>query len=294
MEVLVANYGYTERVSNYLEDRHFNLGDYMSHGDKEMIANETGIPLQSVKGAISYLRQKTGKVAAPLPVVRGKKVYTGVYDYCVDKGFFRKNPQGEDGAMRTIQEAIKNWLPDGGGCIVTGTPSPYSISQQGDSGIIWVNNLDIFSCLNIFTDEECPHVIVIGNAMNPEKAHEKALNFKKLSTTRDYKIIETVVDREGFRSNVGLLCERNKDITIKCILMSGGSWEGSKTTSRKNGGLDLNFKEPSHYLSRRYPNLHILAMTNGPTGKTFDVHYIHKGEDIIVPPVYKKKRTVSI
>jgi hypothetical protein len=125
----------------------------------------------------------------------------------------------------------------------------------------------------------------IGDAVNKEKAEEKARNWKDKEFMYGVDIRVGPVVKTTYKDEIEKLIPKYN--LVKVILMTSGSWEG--TYSNRKYGLDLNFKDPSIELANKYSHLYILAMIT--QRYKMNVNYLHNK---IIQTVVGSGRKVNI
>lgn len=193
---------------------------------------------------------------------------TVLHEYCDKHSFYRGMPTKEQKACDTIIDCIDNVLPRGGESVYAGTPTAFSKAMANNihSKQILYDNLLVADRLRRTSDHMS---MLIGNAVNKEKAIEKATLWSRLQYMNRVTIKVGPVTGPTFGKEIDRIAKKCE--LVKVILMTSGSWEGTSSKYK----LDLNFKDRAITLSRLYPNLHILAMITQRW--SMSVLYVYRG-----------------
>jgi len=196
-----------------------------------------------------------------------------------------RNSNQEGVVCKRINQTIQNILPQGGAAMIIGTSAPFCASTYSNNNQIITDNLSVAITLDLTTDE--PVTIIVGNAVNPEKAKLKASHWQSINYPNDLIVKVDRVDRDGFMMYVTSFVENHKDVPCKVILLTSGLWNFTNSTKIRfmRAGIkgDFNFESPSKFLTSRYKNLHILAMTLGVEGSfRFSIRHLHNGKDEVI------------
>jgi len=173
-----------------------------------------------------------------------------------------------------IINALQNKTPHGGSALFIGTQTPIAVSDSCNNNAILTDELEIAIALNMTTAPNVQPKIVVGNLISPEKALVKGMLWRSNNTTGSWPIKVGPVDAYSYIKEIVTMA--NEHPLTKVVLCTSGVWTNSKPTRVKYPGCDFNFKGPSEYLTKEFPNLHILAMHMND-GKTFKVIYLHNG-----------------
>ena len=208
---------------------------------------------------------------------------------------YRKSPWLERVSCDKLIYALTNLLPSGGAALVLGTPSPFS-ACPGSYRYLCLDNLEVMSVVKLTT--QVPGTIIVGNAIDEQKAFLKAYEWKSNNITYKFRVFVGLVDRHTLYHQGVLLAEKYK--LAKLILMTSGVWEDSIKTREKRKinyphlpEFDFNFKDSCYRLVERFNNLHILAMVkgshNGP--HQIGIKYLHNKtiQDVELPPEVDEK-----
>lgn len=203
-----------------------------------------------------------------------------LYHYCEKYGLFRGS-QSETIACDAIVGLMRYVLPRANNSLVIGTPTPACImSNKSNAKTIIDDNKRVV----IEVKESSDNIyMVIGNAVDAEKAKAKKFLWNNEQSTRNIPITLDRVDSESFHRYVAGLA--SKGGICRVILLTSGSWVGNTTTYNKYG-MDLNFRSPSIHLTKLFPNLHIIAMTRAGGSFGFNIAYIEGGKE----EIYKMNR----
>lgn len=194
--------------------------------------------------------------------------------YLLDNSQVRDMPTKEANACKRIVDVVNNVLPPGGSGMMIGTQAPFSVSTVSTYPYVSSDNLEV--ALSVRSTTDVPPVMIIGSGVSEEKALFKVGMWSVLNSTKDFKYIVSVVDRVSFTHFVTKEAEKDRTALLKVILMASGPWKGDPQTLKRRE-LDLNFKNPSEFLTQQYPNLHIVAMVMDAACRGFIVRHIHRG-----------------
>lgn len=203
----------------------------------------------------------------------------------------RKAPRAELVACNTMNHALIYRLPPGGVVLLTGTPAPFSACPT-NYNLTSDDNLSVAH----HADSTSEHrgEIIVGNAVDNQKALDKAREFNGLATIHNaFDVFIGRIDRYTLEFHIKRLLK--KFDLVKVILMGGGNWVGN-TKIMKDYNLDVNFSAPCRELVQKHSNLHILAMTMGQATNntetrrsyTFAIKYLHDGKEETLEPIRKK------
>lgn len=279
----------TVNVMKYLDDHNMDVFN-MKFGDVPMIAEALNMNKKTVASTINRIKKKQQEsnqkpkegetISEEIPKQPHINIFT---DFCVKWGLTRNNPNKEVVACENICKGLLD-LPRGGKGIIIGTPTAFCASENKNNNLLLTDNLKVAHILDATTDLGISPTIVIGNAVNPEKAELKAFHWKNNNSTASYDVIIDVVDRDSFTYYVTLYAE--KFDFCKVVLMTSGGWIGCES-SKKKWGVDGNFKSPSEFLVQKFPGLHIIAMISGSGGESsghynYIVKHLHRGGSRII------------
>ena len=266
-----------DAIQKYLKDNNLDLHKRMPSGSSTELAKILKVTPKSVYNMIGKLRKRdTAKEAlkiiedeqgAPEPTLEDFK------ELCLKNDFIRKAPDKEATACDIICDFLHTRMTRGGAGMIIGTPTAFAASKNQQYKMVASDNLEVAISLKWTTD--IIPTVVIGNSVNPEKAKLKALHWSQLSSTSKFNILLDKVDRDSYTHHVTRFAEANS--FAKVIMMMSGVWECAEST-RKKYGMELNFKDPSVYLSTIYPDLHILAMTRNIKKFGFSIQHVHRGK----------------
>jgi hypothetical protein len=261
-------------IKKYIIKQNYDFTKRMPPGTSPPIAKKFKVKTQTVNNAFFAIRKaKVLRAEQTKPTLSFTK-------YCIEENIIRKNPNSELVACNTIANYLVQKLPYGGDGMIFGTPTAFCASPNLNNNMFLTDNLKVAHALDMTTD--APPTIVIGTGVDPKKAAIKAHHWKINNTTSHFKIITDIVDRNSLIHHVTKLAELHD--FCKVIIMTSGVWSCTPTTQQK-WNLDLNFKAASEYLTMRYPNLHIIAMTTGIGGSYhYQIKHLNKGKEIVVEP----------
>lgn len=196
-----------------------------------------------------------------------------LYHYCEKYEIFRGS-QRETIACEAIVGLMRYVLPRANNSLVIGTPTPACImSNKSNAKTIIDDNKRVV----IEAKESSDNIyMVIGNAVDVEKAKAKKFLWNNEQSTRNIPITLDRVDSESFHRYVTGLA--SKSGICRVVLLTSGSWIGDPRTCRKYG-MDLNFRSPSINLTKLFPNLHIVAMARTKRNFGFDIVYVQGGRE---------------
>jgi hypothetical protein len=275
-----------EHIIKYIKENNIDLSKRLKYGAVEAIASELMLPKLNVKYCISILRKRKHFLADPIKHHSVEKSRTPevifssnmINDVCREAKLTRDNPNAEKEACDGIIKCLKS-IPGGGAGMIIGTPTAFCVSDSSKNNMLLTDNLKVAIALELTTD--IVPMLIIGTGVDKLKANIKQHHWKNNNATSAYTTILDVVDRDSFTHHVSIFA--NKHPFAKVILMTSGCWIGSNKTNKK-WGLELNFKTPSEYLSTKFPNLHIIAMTTVNIDKRagghfrYKIHHLHRGK----------------
>ena len=250
-------------VEEFIDEAGCDLKKRLPHGFVPKIARYSGESVYQIRKVIDSIKEDRGLIIKPFK-------NTIIHDDCRTRGLMRKCPHKEQSMCEKIVRFLLN-LPYGGDGMLTGTPTAMCVSDHTKYQLLSIDNLDVATILRYTTDRLN---IIVGNGFNEEKAIYKARWWKTYSTTNKADIKVEKVDRESFARRVEKMAK--KCSLCKVVLLTSGAWNGTNKTKAKYSGLDVNFRSPSEQLTRKYPGLHILAMTVKGLFK-YEVRYLHNG-----------------
>lgn len=175
-----------------------------------------------------------------------------LYKHAKDHGFFRKSPSKEAAACNQIIHEI-GLLPVGGLGLIIGTPTAYAYNDAPT----WIGKplLDNLYVAHHLEQATRRMKIVVGNAINPQKALDKITDWLSLFSKRNAIIIDDNVNPSSFEKHITFLARKNE--VVKVILMMSGEWNGQS-----------NYERVAERLIKQFAKLHIIAMT-----KTYRRHF---------------------
>ena len=269
-----------QAIINYLEEKGIDIeNEKIPSKVVSVLSRKTRRPKGSITSTIYNIRQERSidlfKCNSRRNILSKK---TPFYKYCVKKNITRAAPSSEREACTNIIDVLMNTLPKGGAGMIIGTPTPFCASVHDQHNLLLTDNFEVALALK-FTTNEIP-TIVVGDAINPERAQLKVEHWRSNNSTGNFNIIQDCVDGSSFTYYVTRLAEHNN--LSKVVLMSSGVWSCVASTRNKYNGLNFNFKDPSMFLTSKYKNLHIVAMVNAGPRNGFDIHYLNNGDQRIV------------
>ena len=107
----------------------------------------------------------------------------------------RDSPNKERTACDKIIQLINNELPRGGASMIIGTPIAFCVSRMSSNNMLLTDNMEVAVALK-FTTDVLP-TIVIGDLIDPVKAHKKSADWRSNNSTSNFTIIVDGVDRNG-------------------------------------------------------------------------------------------------
>lgn len=267
-------------LKNILNEEGYDINKRLKRGSRIDFANRLGVDPHIIEVKLRQIRKESGsKVQKTESSTENRDVQICL----LNLGLLRKSNL-EGVACKTINHNLQHKLPWGGAGMIIGTPTALCASDGATNNQIMTDNPAVATVLDSTTDINNPVSIIIGNAVNPEKARLKEQHWNSINYPNDLSVKVDRVDRDGFTMYVTAFVERYKPYPCKVILLTSGIWEFSRTTQQnfKKNGIEgnFNFEDPSKYLTSKYKNLHILAMTKGPYG--FNIRYLHNGKNEIV------------
>jgi len=276
-----------EKIFNYFMENGYDLKERTPRGLPQTIVDALDMrDTAQVKDDVKIIRRQCGISRNP----KGSfttigPTSTGVHDYLVKHNMFRASLKETPICDKIINFLNGDKLPCGGVGLLTGTPSPLSLLKkimEGDktmynSSIIW-DNLEVANILQKTTHKSLR--ITVGNAYDKIKAEAKAYLWRSL--VHFGPIVKTGrVDSASFENDIRNLVERYS--LVKVVLLTSGVWKHSARSRQKYPGLDLKFETPAIKLTRKYKNLHILAMCKKSRSFDFELRYLHNSQNIVLP-----------
>jgi hypothetical protein len=252
-----------------LNELGLDLKSRLTYEHRKILANKIEVQPQSVPVYMAKIRNKYG--TNNIPEIKEKQKID-LYQCCIENGLTRKMPNLEEGCCNKFIQILKHNIPIGGGGMIIGTPTAFCASEHQSNNELLTDNLKVAIVLELVTDT-IP-TIVIGNAINQQKANIKAMHWKNNNATSDYNVYVDIVDKYGYFQYVSEFAKRNP--FAKVLLMTSGQWGFCRKSQEKYEGWDFNFKEPSEYLVKKYRGLHILAMI----GRSLNVLHLHQDKQI--------------
>lgn len=265
--------GYIEKV---IEPH--DLKRRLPAGLASAIAKRTEKSIANVRKTILFIRRDRCVIVQTDQTVKPDKQNNnldGILSILEAAEFFFNSPAKAAVIANTmIHILIYDW-PEGGHTIMLGTPSALGVSLHPKYNKIVTSELEIAT---VAKHTSGSFTIFVGNGVNELKAKAKAYLWDLLGLTNNVDIMIENVTRDSFNHLITKAAE--KHTIVKVILLTSGSWSGSKSSLDKLG-IDVNFKAPAEYLTKRYPNLYILALVR--TSKyVFSVRYLHNGINKII------------
>jgi len=270
-------------IKKYIIEQNYDLTKKLPFGTTTAIANKLNVKTYDVTNAFVAIRKASHlETFSGNPIVADKQSgFPNIFtEHCIENNLTRKNPNSELTACNTISNYLVRNIPHGGDGMIIGTPTAFCASLNTNNKMFFTDNLKVAHALDMTTDT--PPTIIIGAGVDPKKAAIKAHHWKINNTTFHFKVITDIVDRNALIHYVTKMAEQHD--FCKVIIMTSGVWSCSLTTQRK-WKLDLNFKAASEYLTMKYPNLHIIAMTTGDGGSYhYQIKHLNNGKEIVVAP----------
>lgn len=267
-------------MEEIFSENDYNVFD-LPYGVLTKMSRDLGKPPGVINYAYRRLKKENRIVTSKRSTII-RTIRTPIYNACIEQDLLRNSNQ-EGKPCHIISNYICNYLPRGGYGLLIGTPTAFCASKNCSNNMIQVDNLIIAAMLE-HTTIVSP-TIVIGSALDAEKARKKADDWKSNNATNKCKVITDKVDRDSFSHYVTTLA--GKSLICKVVLLTSGNWEG--TTSKSSRGLDLNFKDPSLYLTSIFPKLHILALVRDEINRGFKAMYLNNGNCGVLTRVPHRK-----
>jgi len=280
----------TAVIKKYLENYGIVLlrkkGPRLPHGMIPKIVKETGYRIEDVRSSISKLKSEMPFDHRPESSVRfppyfikcDAKTVNKHAAVCLNDKLFRGASHQEVGACDTIIHALLSILPYGGFGIYMGTPALFCASPSQINNMFLDDNSQVYNMLKHTTDEY--PLVVIGGAINEEKAKKKAIDFQRTQSSCHSPVMICYLDAFEFYNIIREACLEHK--LVKVVFQASGVWSFSRETQKRYPNINLNFQESAHRLIREFPHLHILAMVR-EAQFGFDIRYLHNGKDIVLP-----------
>lgn len=268
-------------IEKHIDDNKIDLKLEFPWGSRKELITLYDFSEQEVKHALSVIRGERGSRTrssknASKNVI-DKTVISDLQTYCLSNGLYRSS-NSETAACKKIIAAMKSLVPRGGKGMLIGTPTAFCASQSMNNNLFITDNFEVATILKFTTD--VPITIVIGNAINADKATLKAQHWRSNSTTKDSIIHIDRIDRFSYYRYVSNFASGGDK--CKVILLTSGIWKDSYVSKRKREKkgmpyLNLDYETPSNKLTNEYPNLHILAMTKELV-HGFSIRYLNNGK----------------
>ena len=266
-----------EKIFDYLVDNEHDLKKRIRRGIVQEIASALNMGTAMVKDDIKIIRRQCGITRNP----KGSSevitpTCTGVHDSLIKHNLFRASLLETPVCDKIVNILYGNVLPSGGVGLLIGTATPLCVLKKDMYSKIIDDNLEVARALLKTTSR--PLRIVVGNAKSRVKANEKAYLWKSFMNCRT--IIKTdKVDKVSFEYHIKNLVKKYH--LVKVILLTSGVWKHRQPSQKTHGDLDLRFEVAAIKLTRRYSNLHILAMCkNNSYG--FDLRYLHRNRNEVI------------
>lgn len=270
-------------LSSYLLEHSHDLSD-LPYGFAPQASKDLDINVTSIRYAIKRLRKERGIIKNPPKEISIDRT-TDIQDCLLSNGLIRSSNKEGIACDIIIQTLLKR-IPWGGSGMLIGTPTAFCASPHQTNKRIITDNYAVALALQWTTIH--PLEIVVGNAIDEEKAKLKASHWKSIDMLNP-KVTLDIVDRDSFSYYVTKFALKSE--VSKVILLTSGPWSCSRSTMKKRG-LESKFDSPSQFLTKKFRNLHILAMCMDRNGMGFHVKYLHNcNEEIIrIPNVTIKKK----
>jgi len=253
------------------------IPEKIPYGTAPKAAKTLNLPLKTIQVGINKFRRQKKIVVRSKETCETPDIETinPLSVVCKDLGIVRSNPCAEKIGSQLIIKCMKEKIPTGGAAMIFGTATPFCSSLDAANNHMLLSDNEQVAHILEFTTDLRP-IVVIGNGVNEEKAYIKYMLWKTNNSTSHYDIKLDIVNRESLMLHAIRMADVNP--FCKLIIMTSGTWEGSNTSYRK-WGMDTNFRAPCEFLTKRYPNMHIVAMvTGGKEGNYwYRVNYLHNG-----------------
>ena len=247
-------------------------------GTIKNLASTYGVSKNHMRYIFKKTREESGIVTIKKYDMLEKEKNNRLVQMVRELNVIRQLPNQNRNASSTIIDALHNRLPYGGAALFIGTPTPFAVSDNKKNNVLLTDELEVGISLNLTTDKDKKPTIVIGNLISPERAYVKGQMWLHNNTTHTWPIIVDAVDRNSYTKYIVKMVEQFG--FLKVVLMTSGVWCCCKSSESKYE-QDFNFKSPSEYLTKEYPNLHILAMTMWK-GRQFKIIHLHNGKQTIL------------
>lgn len=268
----------TSLVSIHMEVKGYDLKRHLPHGTNDAVGRALGVCPTRIKSTIAYIRKKRGiKKVGPSNIVN--RVPTAIQSCLSDEKLWRASHK-EGPACNTIDNFLHVKLPWGGAALLIGTPTAFCVAMPNlYNNKIITDNLIVAQALQRTTER--PIIIVVGDAIDEYKAILKCQHWMSISTLINPRVMRDRVDVASFMRHVTELVENNSNDICKVVLLTSGVMVDSVPILDSNGQkLDRKFGPACHELTKRYKNLHILAMaTKWPD---LPVKHFHGGREEVV------------
>jgi len=279
-------------VLSLLEREGIKLENGLPNGFKDMVQNETdGYSINDISYVIQKIRKQTGKFASEH--LRGcitDTVPSSLSECCLQDGLIRgSNNEGPAIDLMVACCGNEKILPHGGKAMMIGTPVSFCACPSVNNNLLITDNLRLAHIVDFTT--EYPVKIIVGSAVDENKAITKVQQWRSNSSTKDFDTRYAWLDRFTYYDFINEFASDGK--LTKVFKLDNGTWKDCKYSKRKrklmgHPEMDLNFHKSSIDLSLKYPNLHILAMTKEHLhsisvvhvfkGKSYTVRWKEKGE----------------
>jgi hypothetical protein len=257
-------------LAQVIESKGYDLAERLPRGFINEMVGQFSAAKNDIKYALTLLRQERGVIIKRKS--RVKKLKKNKFlEVCREYGFMRSSKK-EGVACEAICKHLIYNVPHSGHSLLIGTPTPWCASDLGTYNNTIIDDNDMVAKTMKLTSSSM--TIAIGNSVDSEKADRKADCWNRMSTMKDVEVITEPIHRDSFNRLVTRYADKNQ--ICKVVLLTSGTWRGCKKSYDKHE-LDLNFESPSIYLTRMYPNLHILALVR-TSNYVFSVKYVHGGE----------------
>lgn len=263
-------------VEKYLNNhKEYDLSKRLPSGTTFKIAEAIGMPQEKVANAISIIKHRRGLRSRQKVIAIKKPTTNCLVDMFHPLNVERQAPNLNRISSDKILHALMNDIPKGGSGLLIGTPTPFATSPNPKNNLLLTDELEIAVVLRLTCDVD--PTIVVGNSISPDKADMKGHFWKNNNSTNTSDVIVDRVDRDSYTRYITKMVEQHS--LTKVVLVTSGVWSCAYA-ARKKYDQEFNFKDPSHYLTSVYPNLHILAMVK--FHNIFKVHHLHNGEERII------------
>ena len=272
-----------ERIFDYIMNNGHDLNRSLRPGLADDIAEALGMKKSNVIRDVGTIRRECGITDTNRKSdIPGKRVLTDVHRYLIRFKMFRASLLETPICDKIVDVLNKETLfPSGGAALLFGTATPECVLEKNPTRII-TDNLDVGKAMYRTTYEisRIPMLIVVGNAEDEDKAEQKVYLWRSHMWS-NVVVKPDIVDKNSFEYTIKRMVKRHKHTLVKVVLLTSGVWKHRHQSQKKHGKLDLRFEMAAIKLTRKYSNLHILAMCkNNSYG--FDLRHLHNNRNEVI------------